>query len=256
MTALLNLNDKKGLIVGIANEHSIAYGCASIFRDAGAELAITYLNAKADPYVRPLAEKFGSLLMPCDVQDDSQVHAVFEAITKQWGMLDFLLHSIAFAPKADLQGRVTDCSRAGFLEAMDISCHSFIRMAKHAEPLMKNGGSLLTVSYMGAEQVVKNYGLMGPVKAALESVTRYLAAELGEKQIRVNALSPSAIKTRAASGIRNFDEMLASTAIKMPLRRMIDLTDIGHMAAFLVSDLSRNITGGVHMIDGGYEAMD
>jgi enoyl-[acyl-carrier protein] reductase I len=257
MTALLDLNGKKGLIIGIANEHSIAYGCASIFHQAGAKLAITYLNAKAEPYVRPLAEKLSSpMILPCDVQDDAQMQAVFDAITKQWGTLDFLLHSIAFAPKADLQGRVTDCSKAGFLEAMDISCHSFIRMAKHAEPLMKNGGSLLTVSYMGAEQVVKNYGLMGPVKAALESVTRYLAAELGEKQIRVNALSPSAIKTRAASGILDFDAMLASTAIKMPLRRMIDLTDIGHMAAFLVSDLSRNITGGVHMIDGGYEAMD
>ena len=178
------------------------------------------------------------------------------AILREWGTLDFLLHSIAFAPKADLQGRVTDCSKDGFLEAMDISCHSFIRMAKLAEPLMNNGGSLLTVTYMGGLQVVDHYGLMGPVKAALESATRYLAVELGPKNIRVNALSPSAIKTRAASGILDFDAMLASTASKMPLRRMIDLDDIGHMAAFLVSDLAKNITGGVHMIDGGYDIIN
>lgn len=182
--------------------------------------------------------------------------ALFEAIEKEWGTLDFLLHAIAFAPKADLQGRVTDCSKEGFAEAMDISCHSFIRLAKCAEPLMTKGGSLLTLTYIGSVEVVKDYGLMGPVKAALESSTRYLAAELGEKKIRVNAISPSAIKTRAGSGIANFAGLLKSTALKMPLRRMIDLDDIGNMAAFLVSDLAKNITGGVHMVDGGYEIID
>jgi enoyl-[acyl-carrier protein] reductase I len=257
MTAILDLNGKKGLIVGIANANSIAYGCARIFRQAGAELAITYLNDKAESYVRPLAETLAAtMIMPCDVQDDAQMHAVFETIQQQWGALDFLLHSIAFAPKDDLHGRVTDCSKEGFLMAMDISCHSFIRMAKRAEPLMTNGGSLLTVTYMGAAQVVDHYGLMGPVKAALESVVRYLAVDLGDKHIRVNALSPSAMKTRAASGIAHFDDILEATAMKTPLHRSVDLNDIGNMAAFLVSDLAKNITGGVHMIDGGYEVMD
>jgi enoyl-[acyl-carrier protein] reductase I len=257
MTAILDLNGKKGLIVGIANANSIAYGCARIFHQAGAELAITYLNDKAESYVRPLAEKLAAtMIMPCDVQDDAQMHAVFDTIQQQWGALDFLLHSIAFAPKDDLHGRVTDCSKDGFLMAMDISCHSFIRMAKRAEPLMTKGGSLLTVTYMGAGQVVDHYGLMGPVKAALESVVRYLAVDLGDKHIRVNALSPSAMKTRAASGIAHFDDILEATAMKTPLHRSVDLNDIGNMAAFLVSDLAKNITGGVHMIDGGYEVMD
>lgn len=257
MTALLNLAGKKGLILGIANEHSIAYGCARVFQQAGADLAVSYASEKAEPFVRPLAEQLNaSIIMPCDVRDAEQMAALFDSIKQKWGTLDFLLHSIAFAPKADLQGRVTDCSKDGFLEAMDISCHSFIRLAKCAEPLMKNGGSLLTVSYIGSVEVVKNYGLMGPVKAALESSTRYLAAELGEKNIRVNALSPSAIMTRAGSGITNFEDLLKSTAIKMPLHRMIGLDDIGNMAAYLVSDLSKNITGGVHMVDGGYEIID
>ena len=254
---LLDLQGKKGLVIGIANDKSIAYGCARIFRQAGAELAITYLNAKAEPHVRPLAQDLQSpIILPCDVQDDSQLQAVFEAIKQQWGHLDFLLHSIAFAQKADLQGRVTDCSSKGFSEAMDISCHSFIRMAKLAEPLMKNGGSLLTVSYMGGHEVVEHYGLMGPVKAALECATRYMAAELGEKNIRVNALSPGPMATRAASGISGFDELLKESELKAPLHRRISLDDVGHMAAFLVSDLARNITGGVHLIDAGYEVID
>jgi enoyl-[acyl-carrier protein] reductase I len=254
--SLLNLTGKRGLVLGIANVHSIAYGCASVFRRAGAEIATTYATPKALPYVQPLAESLeAALFMPCDVQNDQQVADVFSAIQQQWGTLDFVLHSIAFAPKADLQGRVTDCSKDGFLQAMDISCHSFVRLAKHAEPLMANGGSLLTVSYNGSEEVVPHYGMMGPVKAALESATRYLAAELGAKNIRVNALSPSAIMTRAGSGIADFDGLLKETAAKMPLKRMIDLDDIGHMAAFLVSDLAKNITGGVHKIDGGREMM-
>lgn len=257
MVGILDLAGKKGLIIGIANEHSIAYGCARIFRQAGADLTITYLNEKAEPYVRPLAKDLSaSVIMRCDVQVEGQMEAVFKAISDNWGKLDFLLHSIAFASKSDLQGRVTDCSQEGFLEAMDISCHSFIRMAKLAEPLMKDGGSLLTVSYMASEVVVEHYGLMGPIKAALESVARYLAAELGEKNIRVNVLSPGAIQTRAASGIAHFDEMLQSESTKSPMRRDIDLDDIGNMAAFLVSDLAKNITGGVHMIDAGYKIID
>lgn len=252
--AILDLNGKKGLVVGIANEHSIAYGCANIFRKAGAELAISYANAKAEPYVRPLAESFVSpIILPCDVQNNEQMLSLFEEIGKKWGRLDFLLHSIAFAPKDDLHGRVTDCSLQGFLQAMDISCHSFIRMAKLAEPLMHQGGCLLTVSYVGSHEVVKNYGMMGPVKAALESATIYLAAELGIKNIRVNAISAGAIKTRAGSGLSDFDSLLQSTEAKNPMRRMIDLDDVGNMAAFLVSDLAKNITGGVHMVDSGYD---
>ncbi len=257
MTAILDLAGKKGLIVGIANDQSIAHGCARTFHQAGAELAITYLNDKAEPYVRPLAQQLcAPIIMPCDVQNDAQMLAVFESIQRQWGKLDFLLHSIAFAPKDDLHGRVTDCSTDGFLKAMDISCHSFIRMAKLAEPLMTKGGSLLTVTYMGSEEVVSHYGLMGPVKAALESAVRYLAVDLGNQQIRVNALSPSAIQTRAASGIAHFDALLEATSRNSPLHRNIDLNDIGNMAAFLVSDLAKNITGGVHMIDGGVHILE
>lgn len=257
MSVAIDLNGKKGLVIGIANEKSIAYGCACVFRQAGAELAITYLNGKVEPYVRPLAEGLHApIILPCDVQDDAQLQAVFNTMAQRWGKLDFLLHSIAYASKTDLQGRMTDCSKEGFAKAMDISCHSFIRMARLAEPLMKNGGSLLTVSYMGSEEVVEHYGLMGPVKAALESATRYLAAELGEKNMRVNALSPGTILTRAASGIAGFEQILKASQAKAPLHHMIDLNDIGSMAAFLVSDLSKNITGGVHFIDAGYEVMD
>lgn len=257
MSIAIDLTSKKGLIIGIANDQSIAYGCARVFRQAGAELAVTYLNEKAESYVRPLANDLSApIILPCDVQDDSQLQAVFDTIARKWEELDFLLHSIAFAPKVDLQGRFTDCSKAGFLQAMDISCHSFIRMAKLAEPLMKKGGSLLTVSYMGGEEVVKHYGLMGPVKAALESTTRYLAAELGAGDIRVNALSPGPIATRAAGGIPHFTEFLQQSQTKAPLRRGIDLGDVGTMAAFLVSDLAKNITGGVHLIDAGYEMVD
>ncbi len=252
----IGLESKKGLVVGIANDKSIAFGCARMFHKAGAELAITYLNAKAAPYVRPLAESLQSpLILPCDVTKPGELEAVFETIRQRWGTLDFLLHSIAFAPKDDLHGRVADCSREGFGLAMDVSCHSFIRMAKLAEPLMQNGGSLLTVSYLGGEKVVAHYNMMGPVKAALESVTRYLAAELGEKGIRVNAISPGPIATRAASGIAQFDELLALSRSKSPLHHLVDVDDVGYMAAFLASDAAKNITGGVHYVDCGYEAV-
>lgn len=257
MSVLLDLSGKKGLVFGIANEHSIAFGCANILRLAGADLAITYQNQISKKYVIPLADKLGSVIsLPCDVQNNEQVDQVFDTIFKTWGKLDFLIHSIAFAPKIDLQGRVTDCSLEGFLMAMDISCHSFIRLAKHSEPLMNDGGSLLTMSYYGAEKVVKNYNMMGPVKAALESSVRYLAVELGDKNIRVNALSPGAIRTRAGSGLLNFEELLQTSANKAALHNAIDLNDIGNMAAFLVSDLSKNITGGIHMIDAGYDVVD
>lgn len=252
----MSLAGKKGLVVGIANEHSIAYGCAEAFRDAGAELAITYLNAKAEPYVRPLAEKLNSpIIVPCDVREPGQLEAMFARIEKEWGRLDFLLHSIAFAPKEDLHSRVVDCSQAGFSLAMDVSCHSFIRMARLAEPLMKDGGCLLTVTFYGSEKVVEDYNLMGPVKAALESSVRYMAAELGPKNIRVHALSPGPLKTRAASGIDRFDELLERTRERMPDHQRVAIEDVGNVATFLVGDAAKALTGNVEYIDGGYHIL-
>jgi enoyl-[acyl-carrier protein] reductase I len=253
MEATLSLQGKRGLIAGIANEHSIAFGCAKAFRDAGAELAVTYLNAKAEPYVRPLAEQLASpIIVPCDLRQPGQLEAVFSRIKQQWGRLDFLLHSIAYAPKEDLHARITDCSQAGFAMAMDVSCHSFIRMARLAEPLMIQGGCLLTVTFYGSEKVVEEYNLMGPVKAALESSVRYMAAELGEKRIRVHALSPGPLKTRAASGIERFDELLERARSRTPEHRLVSIEDVGNVAAFLVSDGAAALTGNIEYIDAGY----
>lgn len=250
---MFNLNGKKGLVVGVANSHSIAYGCAKAFELCGASTAITYLNAKAEPHVRPLAEVLGAeIIMPLDVENDEQVEAVFKEIEAKWGKLDFVLHSIAFAPMNDLHGRVVDSSREGFLRAMDISCHSFARLAKHAEPLMKDGGCLLTMSYMGADEVIDNYGIMGPVKAALQSVSRYLASELGPKGIRVHAISPGPLATRAASGIKDFDKLMEHAIERAPLHTLVSIEDIGALCAYLVSDVAKTLTGGTMYIDGGY----
>jgi enoyl-[acyl-carrier protein] reductase I len=250
------LAGKRGLVVGIANEQSIAYGCANAFRAAGAELAITFLNEKAEPFVRPLGEKLAApLVLPCDVREPGQLEAVFAAIETRWGRLDFLLHSIAFAPKEDLHARVVDCSRDGFLLAMDVSCHSFVRMAHLAEPLMPDGGALMTVSFYGSEKVVEHYNLMGPVKAALESASRYLAAELGPKGIRVHALSPGALKTRAASGIDRFDELLARAAARAPEHQLVDIDDVGQLAAFLASNAAARMTGNTLFVDAGYHIL-
>jgi enoyl-[acyl-carrier protein] reductase I len=250
---MITLENKRGLVAGIANRHSIAYGCAKIFQKLGAELAITYLNEKAEPHVRPLAENLKSpLILPLDVRIDGQLESVFESIANTWGKIDFVLHSIAFAPKEDLHRRVVDCSKEGFTMAMDISCHSFIRMARLAEPLMREGGSLLTMTYYGAEKVVEDYNLMGPVKAALESVTRYMAAELGPKRIRVHAVSPGPLKTRAASGISRFDELMEKAAERAPKRHVVDIEDVGYTAAFLVSDAASALTGNVTYVDAGY----
>jgi enoyl-[acyl-carrier protein] reductase I len=248
----LDLNGKRGLIVGIANDQSIAYGCAVALQAAGAELAITYLNEKAEPHVRPLAEALRApLILPCDVREPGQLEAVFAAMEREWGRLDFVLHSIAFAPREDLHGRVVDASAAGFAQAMDVSCHSFLRMAKLAEPLMREGGTLLTVSFYGSSRVVEHYNLMGPVKAALESAVRYVAAELGPKGIRAHAISPGPIRTRAASGIDRFDELLADAAARVPARQLADIADVGQLARYLVSDAARRITGTVIPVDGG-----
>ncbi|MBB1091595.1 enoyl-ACP reductase FabI [Rhodopseudomonas pseudopalustris] len=250
------LHGKKGLVVGIANADSIAFGCARAFRDAGAELAVTYLNDKAKPYVGPLAEQLQSpIVVPCDVREPGQLEAVFAQIGERWGRLDFLLHSIAFAPKDDLQGRVVDCSQAGFAMAMDVSCHSFIRMARLAEPLMPDGGCLLTVSFYGSEKVVEDYNLMGPVKAALESSVRYMAAELAPKRIRVHALSPGPLKTRAASGIARFDELLERTRARAPAHNLVSIEDVGNVATFLVGDGASALTGNIEYIDAGYHVV-
>lgn len=243
----------KGLIVGIANEHSIAWGCAKVLHETGAELAITYQNEKTKNYVEPLVARISSpIFMPLDVTNEEQLKRLFQTIKTDWGSLDFIIHAIAFAPKGDLQGRVVDSSRDGFMVAMDISCHSLIRLAKTAEPLMTNGGSIITMSYYGAEKVVSNYNLMGPVKAALETSVRYLAIELGSKNIRVNTISLGPVSTRAASGLTDFDQLMEQAAKEAPLHQLVTIDAIGEAAAFLISDKARYITGQVIYVDGGY----
>ncbi|MFY3683392.1 enoyl-ACP reductase FabI [Achromobacter xylosoxidans] len=257
MSAALPLAGKRGLVTGIANADSIAWGCAKAFRAMGAELAVTYLNDKARPHVEPLARQVDApLLMPLDLLREGELEAVFERIATEWGGLDFVLHSIAYAPRDDLHGRVTDCSRAGFLTAMDVSCWSFIRMAKLAEPLMPTGGTLFCMSYYGSQMVVEHYNMMGPVKAALESATRYLAAELGPQGIRVHAISPGPLKTRAASGIAEFDALLDRTQAKAPARSLVSIDDVGEATAWLATDAARRMTGQTLYIDGGYHIID
>ncbi len=247
---------KKGLIVGIANDQSIAYGCAQVMHKLGATLAITYFNAKAEPHVRPLAEQLeADLIVPLDVEQPGQLEAVFAQLEQRWGKLDFVLHAIAFAPAADLHGRIVDSSAAGFARAMDVSCHSFLRMAKLAEPLMTGGGTLVTMSYYGAQKVIDNYGIMGPVKAALESSVRYLAAELGPTGIRVHAVSPGPIKTRAASGIGDFEQLLNDAASRAPQHQLVTIADVGAVTAMLCSDAARALTGNVTFVDAGYHVM-
>lgn len=250
------LKGKKGLIVGIANSHSIAAGCAAAFRASGAELCITYQNDKARDFVEPVASAVGAdLFLPLDVTDSAQMDAVFDRIEKGWGTLDFLLHSIAFCPRDDLHGRVIDCSKDGFGLAMDVSVHSLIRLAKRAEPLMTDGGAILTVSYHGAEKVVDHYNIMGPVKAALEATTRYLSVELGPKNIRVNALSPGPLQTRAASGIDHFDTLIEDAKAHAPLHRLTTIEEVGAMAAYLATDFARSVSGNTAYIDGGHHVV-
>ena len=257
VASLALLKGKKALVTGIANDQSIAWGCAKAFRAFGADVAVTYLNDKGKPYVEPLAKEIKApIFMPLDLQREGQLEAVFDKIKTTWDKLDLCLHSIAFAPKQDLQGRVVDCSRDGFLLAMQVSCWSFIRMAKLAEPLMKEGGALFTMTYYGSQMVVEHYNIMGPVKAALESATRYLAAELGPKGIRVHAISPGPLKTRAASGITDFDELLQKAQSKAPSRSLVSIDDVGVAVAFLGMNGAKLITGETLYIDGGYHIID
>jgi enoyl-[acyl-carrier protein] reductase I len=251
------LEGKKGLIVGIANEQSIAWGCAKAFRALGAELAVTYLNDKAKKYVEPLARELeAAIFLPLDVRTPGQLEAVFDAVGKAWGQLDFVVHSIAFSPKDTLQGRVVDVPRDGFLTTMEVSCWSFIRMAHLAEPLMSKGGTLFTMTYYGSQMVVENYNVMGVAKAALESAVRYMAAELGPKGIRVHAISPGPLSTRAASGIPEFDELLEKAKAKAPARSLVNIEDVGIATAFLAHDAARLITGETLYVDGGYHIID
>lgn len=251
------LAGKRGLIVGIANDQSIAWGCAKAFRGLGAELAITYLNEKAKKYVEPLARVLEApIFMPLDVRTEGQTEAVFERIGKEWGELDFLVHSIAFSPKDALQGRVVDVSRDGFLTTLDVSCWTFIHMAHLAEPLMRKGGTIFTMTYYGSQIVVKNYNIMGVAKAALEAAVRYVAAELGPKGIRVHAISPGPLATRAASGIPEFDDLLEKARAKAPARSLVSIEDVGVTTAFLAHDAARLITGETLYVDGGYHIID
>ena len=250
------LKGLKALVVGVANEHSIAWGCASAFRQLGAEVALTYLNEKAKTYVEPLARQLESpLLLPLDAAKPGEMESVFERVRDTWGRLDIVVHSIAWAPKEDLQGGLLDSSAAGFAGAMDISCHSFIRMAKLAAPLMTEGGTLFAMSYHGAQKVVANYNLMGPVKAALEASCRYLAYELGPRGIRVHPISPGPLKTRAASGLKDFDLLLNEAMQRAPVGELVDIMDVGFACAYLATPYARRITGGTVYVDGGVNIM-
>ena len=246
------LAGKKALVVGVANEASIAYGCAKAFRSVGADLAISWLNGKARRWVEPLAQELeASITGELDVAVPGQLEALFDQIREKWGRLDILVHSIAFAPKEDLQGGLLNCSAEGFAKAMDISCHSFVRMAKLAAPLMTEGGSMFAMSYLGANRVVANYNVMGPVKAALEAVCRYLAYELGPQSIRVHAISPGPLKTRAGSGLKDFETLLNEAARKAPLGELADIMDVGFTCAYLATPFARRVTGELVYVDGG-----
>jgi enoyl-[acyl-carrier protein] reductase I len=246
------LAGRKALVIGVANEHSIAWGCAKAFHELGAEVALTYLNEKARPFVEPLAQRIGApLLLPLNVEQPGQLEAVIERVQQAWGRLDIAVHSIAWAPKDDLQGGLLDSSAAGFARAMDVSCHSFIRLARAAAPLMSDGGTLFAMSYYGAEKVVDNYNLMGPVKAALEASCRYLAFELGPRGIRVHPISPGPLKTRAASGLKDFDLLLNEAVHKAPIGELVDVMDVGFACAYLATPYARRITGGTIYVDGG-----
>ena len=250
------LKGAKALVVGVANDSSIAYGCARAFRELGAELAITYLNDKARPHVEPLARGLEApIFLPLDVSVPGQLEAVFAAVERAWGQLDILVHSIAFAPQQDLQGGLLNCSAEGFAKAMDVSCHSFVRMARLAAPLMKNGGTMMAMSYHGAVKVVPTYSVMGPVKATLESCCRYLAYELGGLGIRVHAISPGPLKTRAAGGLKDFDLLLTEAAQRAPIGELVDIMDVGFTCAYLATPYARRLSGETLYVEGGVNIM-
>lgn len=250
------LAGKRGLIMGVANDRSLSWGIAQVAAAHGAELAFTYQGEALQKRVTPLAESVNAaLIAPCDVTDEASMDALFAEIEKKWGRLDFLVHGIAFSDKNELDGHYVDTTRANFLRTMDISCYSFTALAKRAMPLMKDGGSLLTLSYLGAERVMPHYNVMGVAKAALEASVRYLAVDLGPKNIRVNAISAGPIKTLAASGIGDFRCILRWNEINAPLGRNVSTLDVGHSALYLLSNLSAGVTGEVHHVDAGYHTV-
>jgi enoyl-[acyl-carrier protein] reductase I len=250
------LEGRKALVVGVANERSIAWGCARMMRHAGAEIAMTYLNDRARPHVEPLAKMVEApLLLPLEVRDTVQADALFAAVAEKWGQLDILVHSIAYAPREALAGRVTDCPRDGFLTAMEVSCWSLLDLTRRAEKLMTAGGTIFAMTYHGANEVIENYGIMGPVKAALESTVRYLAAELGPKGIRAHAISPGPLATRAASGIPDFDALMDRVAERAPARRLVTIEEVGAACVFLASPYAGAMTGDTIYIDGGYHIL-
>jgi len=244
---------KRGLIMGVANDRSIAWGIAQAIAAQGGEVAFTYQGEALEKRVRPLAESLGSsLVVPCDVADDADMDAAFGAVEKAWGRLDFLVHAIGFADKQYLRGRYLDTPRDAFLQAMDISCYSFVAVGRRAAALMKPGGAQLTLSYLGAERVIPHYNVMGVAKAALEASVRYMATDLGEAGIRVNAISAGPIKTLAASGIGDFRYILKWNQYNSPLRRNVTIEEVGGAGLYLLSELSAGVTGEVHHVDSGY----
>lgn len=258
MKPLVNLEGKVGLITGIANEKSISTGVAEACVDAGATIVITYQNDKTRAFIEPIVHRLGvKHALMLDVTRPESLSDAFATIDAEYGKLDFAVHSMAFAKRDDLHGRVVDTSPDGFALAMDVSTHSFVRLARAAEPLMikAGGGSMITMTYLGSEKVIPNYGVMGLCKAALEAATRYMAAELGAKGIRVNAVSPGPLMTRAASGIAGFDGLMAAAVDRSPMHALVTPEDIGAFTAFLVSDAGRLVTGGVHFVDAGYNVM-
>ncbi|HET9888255.1 MAG TPA: enoyl-ACP reductase [bacterium] len=247
------LQGKKGLVVGVANERSIAWGIARRAAAAGATLAFTYQGEALERRVRPLAESVHSpLILPLDATDDAQVDATFDEIAGKFGAIDFLVHSIAYANREDLSGRTIDTSRAGFLKALEISAYSLLHFARKAEPIMPAGGSILTLTYYGSVKAVPNYNIMGIAKAALEATVRYLAIDLGAKGIRVNAISAGPIKTLAAAGVSGLRGMLQDAAERAPLKRNVDIDDVGSAGLYLISPLSKGVTGEVHYVDAGF----
>lgn len=250
------MSGKRGLVMGVANDRSIAWGIAQAVSAQGAELAFTYQGEALEKRVRPLADKVGSdLVLPCDVSDDASIDAVFSALKDRWGQIDFLVHAIAYADKEELKGKYLATSRDNFVKSLDISCYSFTAVAQRAAPLMSEGGSLLTLSYYGAERVMPHYNVMGVAKAALEASVRYLAADLGEAGIRVNAISAGPIKTLAASGIGDFRYILKWNEYNSPLRRNVTQEQVGGAALYLLSGLSGGVTGEIHHVDSGYHTV-
>ena len=248
-----SLSGRRGLVMGVANDRSIAWGIARQAAEHGADLAFTYQGEALEKRVRPLAESVNATLIePCDVTDNTSMDALFAKIGETWDRLDFVVHAVAFSDKSQLQGRYSDTTRENFLRTMDISCFSFTDVCRHAAPLMTNGGALLTLTYLGAERVVPHYNVMGVAKAALEASVRYLAADLGQQNIRVNAMSAGPMKTLAASGIGDFRYILKWNELNSPMHRNVNLDDVGRSGLYLISDLSSGVSGEVHHVDCGY----